>query len=107
MKFSCDGCKYEPYDENNKSCTECGRYVLSEDGESTDYAYVHWTPKEEKCICEKVTNMHEELISQNCCTMLLMGKDEKGYYIIAADNSEEANVYTYIDFCPYCGRKLK
>jgi hypothetical protein len=51
--------------------------------------------------------MHEALISQGYYTMLLMGKDEKGYYIIAADSSEEANVYTYIDFCPYCGRKLK
>ncbi|KEI95107.1 hypothetical protein N496_19315 (plasmid) [Clostridium botulinum A2B3 87] len=44
MKYSCYGCKHAPY-KRDYPCTTCGKYVVSEDGESTVYVYTNWMPK--------------------------------------------------------------
>lgn len=47
MKYSCYGCKHAPY-KRDYPCTTCGKYALSEDGESTVYVCTHWEPKKIK-----------------------------------------------------------
>jgi len=44
MKYSCYGCKHAPY-KRDYPCTTCGKYALSEDGESTVYVYTNWISK--------------------------------------------------------------
>lgn len=47
MKYSCNGCKYSPYNVKNYQCVSCGKYVLSEDGDGSVYIYNNWTAKED------------------------------------------------------------
>ncbi|MBV4417183.1 hypothetical protein [Clostridium tyrobutyricum] len=48
MHFTCYGCKHVPY-KREYPCTSCGKYILSEDGESTFYIRTNWEYEKVSC----------------------------------------------------------
>lgn len=82
MKYSCYGCKYQSKN-GDYPCTTCGKYVLSEDGESTVYVYNNWAPKE---ILEKDKIHSYDYKDLNDKTLLMEVIDnEEGIFIYGTD----------------------
>lgn len=112
MKYSCLGCKHAPYKRENVLCTRCGKYVPSEDGDSTVYIHANWTPKEVVTMCEycqekknllrhpKDIDYSEALIKNNKISLAIATGEKIG-------DKPVRNCYEIpIDYCPKCGREL-